>query len=96
MRVIVNFPTSQLLRRIYWLSSTDTSEQHIGSFPPVNKYQHTLRNNAEERRPHLHRGGILKYRTATSISSRSLTNGMGYLMVVKKLAGFYGIAFKTS
>jgi len=26
----------------------------------INNYQHTLRNNPEERRPHLHRSGGLK------------------------------------
>jgi len=42
------------------------SGQFVGSETSVNNYQHTLLNNPEERRPHLHRGGSLWSRIGQS------------------------------
>jgi hypothetical protein len=54
---------------------------HIGCpETSVNNYQHTLRNNLEERRPHLHDGGNLKSRITQAACLLSASDKSAWLL----------------
>jgi len=65
-----------MLRSIDWWFSTNVCGQNIGTIfkgpigcldTPVTNYRSTLRNNPEERRSQLHRGGSLKSQTPWAV-----------------------------